>query len=393
MYKILVVDDEKNIADGVCYTIEENFGEEVIVNACYGIESAKNFILQNVVDILVCDINMPKQSGLDFGEQLLKDYPSLKIIFLTGYNDFSYTYKALKMPDVSYVLKLENDDVLLNEISKKMQLIANNRKAKRELLVEKAKNRALEWELEKLKLENTVFSENSFEFCNKTLLLASFQSKKITFEEIYLYLSDIFDENSFVLPIEGNFVLAISSNENLNVITEKCKRLQQALFEFNEIPSFFLLSKVSEQNDYLRYNQLLKALKNFSSKDDLYFCNVDEINDFSAVQENRDDLIIERIVNYINCNLSENLSLVILAELVYYNPAYLSRKFKQVTGVNLKDYILDKRIALAKKLLTESNEFIKDISEKCGFGNPTQFGIVFMKKVGTSPTNYRLKKQ
>ena len=58
-----------------------------------------------------------------------------------------------------------------------------------------------------------------------------------------------------------------------------------------------------------------------------------------------------------------------------------------------KDYILDKRIALAKKLLTESNEFIKDISEKCGFGNPTQFGIVFMKKVGTSPTNYRLKKQ
>ena len=151
MYKILVVDDEKNIADGVCYTIEENFGEEVIVNACYGIESAKNFILQNVVDILVCDINMPKQSGLDFCEQLLKDYPSLKIIFLTGYNDFSYTYKALKMPDVSYVLKLENDDVLLNEISKKMQLIANNRKAKRELLVEKAINRALEWELEKLK--------------------------------------------------------------------------------------------------------------------------------------------------------------------------------------------------------------------------------------------------
>ena len=134
-------------------------------------------------------------------------------------------------------------------------------------------------------------------------------------------------------------------------------------------------------------------MKNFSSKDDLYFCNVDEINDFSAVQENRDDLIIGRIVNYINCNLSENLSLVILAELVYYNPAYLSRKFKQVTGVNLKDYILDKRIALAKKLLTESNEFIKDISEKCGFGNPTQFGIVFMKKVGTSPTNYRLKKQ
>ena len=79
--------------------------------------------------------------------------------------------------------------------------------------------------------------------------------------------------------------------------------------------------------------------------------------------------------------------------MVYYNPAYFSRKFKAVMGNNLRTYILNKRMELAKKLLVETDEFVQDIAAKCGFGNSTQFGMTFAKCNGCSPGAYRRTKQ
>ena len=74
---------------------------------------------------------------------------------------------------------------------------------------------------------------------------------------------------------------------------------------------------------------------------------------------------------------------------MYYNPAYLSRKFKAVMGSNLHAYILARRMELARKLLVETDGFVQEIAAKCGFSNPTQFGMTFAKVNGCSPGAYR----
>ena len=99
--------------------------------------------------------------------------------------------------------------------------------------------------------------------------------------------------------------------------------------------------------------------------------------------------MIAGIADYIDKHLNEDLSLVSLASAVYYNPAYLSRKFKMVMGSTLHTYILGKRMELAKKLLIETDGFVQDIAARCGFSNSTQFGMAFAKCNGCSPGTFR----
>lgn len=116
---ILVVDDERNIADSIAGTLIAELNTDVEVHVCYGSQQAKDFSATHYIDIIVCDIDMPKCNGISLCKSLLTSYPDLKIIFLTGYSDFSYAYEALKFPEASYVLKLEDDAVLLKAVHEK----------------------------------------------------------------------------------------------------------------------------------------------------------------------------------------------------------------------------------------------------------------------------------
>ena len=91
MITILVVDDETNIADGIAATLRTGLDIDADIHVCYGAQSAKEYAAEHYIDLIVCDINMPKQNGLSLCRELLAQYPDLKIIFLTGYSDFSYT--------------------------------------------------------------------------------------------------------------------------------------------------------------------------------------------------------------------------------------------------------------------------------------------------------------
>ena len=63
--------------------------------------------------------------------------------------------------------------------------------------------------------------------------------------------------------------------------------------------------------------------------------------------------------------------------------------FKQATGVAPKQYILNKRISLAKKLLKGKDLSISEISVRCGFESYSQFMTFFKKKTGLTPNKYR----
>lgn len=99
--------------------------------------------------------------------------------------------------------------------------------------------------------------------------------------------------------------------------------------------------------------------------------------------------IIDKIRQYINDHLSEDLSLVRLAELVYFNPTYLSSMFKQVTGINLVSYINGIRIEKAKELLTSTNIKISDVADRIGCTSSSYFTQFFRREVGISPHDYR----
>lgn len=99
---------------------------------------------------------------------------------------------------------------------------------------------------------------------------------------------------------------------------------------------------------------------------------------------------VSQVINYIMDNLEKNLTLEVLAALVYINTSYLSRLFKSVTGVTISNFILEARIEKAKYLLiNQGNKPIKTISQEVGFTNIHHFTYTFKKLEGITPAYYR----
>lgn len=114
MYKLLVVDDEYNIRDGIVNAVPWEMCDVVVVGeAGNGVEALKK-VEETMPDIVITDINMDDMNGLEFADNLKQKYPHIKVIILSGYDEFEYAKRALQLKVFSYLLK----PVLPNELIK-----------------------------------------------------------------------------------------------------------------------------------------------------------------------------------------------------------------------------------------------------------------------------------
>ena len=108
----------------------------------------------------------------------------------------------------------------------------------------------------------------------------------------------------------------------------------------------------------------------------------------SSQLDNSQKLVLS-IQDYIHSHLSNSLTLSELSDVVNYNGAYVSRIFKQVSGMKLSSYITICRINAAKELLQTTQESISGIARKVGFDTSQYFSMVFQKEVGLTPSKFR----
>lgn len=102
---------------------------------------------------------------------------------------------------------------------------------------------------------------------------------------------------------------------------------------------------------------------------------------------------ISVVTNYIEHHYREPLPLDLLASVSHGSPYHLHRVFKRITGKTPVQYIQNKRITEAKKLLTGTQLHIAEVGRHVGICNPAYFITVFRKSTGHTPANYREQKQ
>ena len=103
------------------------------------------------------------------------------------------------------------------------------------------------------------------------------------------------------------------------------------------------------------------------------------------------NLSVAKIEDYVSEHLFEKISLSDIAENCFYNPSYFSRKFKNIFGKNLTDYVREKRLLAAAKMLVETDKSSVEIADACGFSDKTQFYKLFRAEFGVTPMEYRKK--
>ena len=106
-------------------------------------------------------------------------------------------------------------------------------------------------------------------------------------------------------------------------------------------------------------------------------------------EESGSENAIAVVKKYIADNISLKIQREELAKIVYLNPDYLTKLFRKQMGVTLGEYILQKRLALAKQLLLNTNLSILDISERVGITDASYFIRTFKKQIGVTPQQYR----
>ena len=105
MYRILLVDDEALIREAVSENVQwEKYGYE-LAGSCENGKEALEFIEKTPVDVVLTDICMPYMDGMQLSERLGEEHPSIKIIILSGYDDFDYAKKAIRYGVKEYLLK------------------------------------------------------------------------------------------------------------------------------------------------------------------------------------------------------------------------------------------------------------------------------------------------
>jgi AraC family transcriptional regulator len=95
------------------------------------------------------------------------------------------------------------------------------------------------------------------------------------------------------------------------------------------------------------------------------------------------------VKNYIEANLSNNITLADLAAIADVSASHFSRAFRASTGIGAHRYIIRQRIEQAKRLLTESKMSIAEIALAAGFGNQSHLTTHFRREVGTTPARFR----
>lgn len=97
----------------------------------------------------------------------------------------------------------------------------------------------------------------------------------------------------------------------------------------------------------------------------------------------------EPVLNYINENITKNITLEELADIIHMNKVYFATSFQKTFKTTPIKYVIEKKILYAQELLAKENYSIKEIAYKLGYSNEYYFSSAFKHSMGISPNKWR----
>ncbi|KAF4325356.1 hypothetical protein G195_001004 [Phytophthora kernoviae 00238/432] len=469
MRNLLIVDDEVYALQAMVEGVDWSLAGIDQVFSAGDAEEARLLIKTHPIDIMICDIEMPGETGLDLQSWVLKHDPGMLTIFLTGHALFDYAQTAIKLNSFDYVLKPAPADQLLKVVNQAMDKIKDGELRSRTnevyetvykrwqthkpLLTERFWKDALsqrvtlthqrlqelaevygaeidpqvrvlpivisveEW-MRDFDLRDEEVLEYALRNAAKEMLLGDkpgevFQDHSglnivLAYEQdvtdLQGMLNELMDmERRNINELEGVFIydevgrdtedrfLPIPWFSELSILFEtgKFDDLRERVDEIFELLA--AQERLSPEILHLYYHAMLHVIypllhqKNVSWTSDLISRAIPVLypDDHSPMT------IVDQLCIYIENHIGEELMREELASFAGFNPAYLSRLFRKEKGMSLSEFILQRRVAKAKTLLSQSTVKVTDIAGKVGYYNYSHFTKMFKKCTGITPQEFR----
>ena len=127
-FSVIVVDDEKLITRNIATKIEKTNPAFKVIQLAYDGEQAFALIKKHLPDVVFSDIKMPIQDGLELLRNIKVHFPSIKVVMVSGYDDFELVRNSLQQDAFDYLLK----PIRQEDLTKTLQKLENQLRAKRQ---------------------------------------------------------------------------------------------------------------------------------------------------------------------------------------------------------------------------------------------------------------------
>ena len=161
-----------------------------------------------------------------------------------------------------------------------------------------------------------------------------------------------------------------------------------AIFHVSTIDFLMLQSKLIRMLENFNRKAFGSALQlQIDAADLLLYLNQLVHAQLESVPASQETSLYENLTNHVLAHLDEDLSLDDLANKFFVSKYYISHLFKANMGISLHQYVIKKRLEVARTLMLTGTD-ITEASSQAGFNNYSNFYRAFMKEYGTSPKNY-----
>jgi two-component system response regulator YesN len=348
MFKLIIIDDEKWSREVVKQLIKyDKYHIEMVAEAANGYEGLEAIHLHHP-DIVITDMKMPGLNGVELLKRISLEFPEIKTIVMSGFEDVQYLRQAIKSRSIEYLLKPIKEEDINNAVNYCIEEIKRTKRTK---------------------LSSTrIFHDESIQrdynkfLKDLNLTIIKHQTKEAEFALLAL--------KSFKKELNDPLTLDLVKDSILN-------QLQQYLltqnFDFNyEIEGFRCDSLDS------LIQQLIPIYHDVLSK----------IASLNSVKYSGD---VQSILDFINQHYMYQIGLNDIAEMFYLSNEHVSRLFKKHTGEGITQYILRKKMESAADLILTTDYSMKNIGELMGFENIPYFYKMFKKTYDCSPGDYKEK--
>lgn len=254
MYKVFIVEDEYLIRDSLRHHIlelSETFPITYIGEAGDG-EMALSSILDLKPDIILTDIRMPFMDGLTFAKEARKIFPWVRIVFISGFDDFDYTKEAIQIQVDDYLLK----PIKKHDLENSIQTIITQLNEQKNKIIKELDSHILLTEVRKNHLLNGIYKgkipiSTAFEdFSNfnknisgkKFAVLLATNKFNRDFNDYTIFsehLKQLFDNDEALLfsSTSSRFIKFLVFESNKDTLLEKCYQIAHTLIHEFEVSS------------------------------------------------------------------------------------------------------------------------------------------------------------
>ncbi|WP_329887661.1 response regulator transcription factor [Pseudoramibacter sp. HA2172] len=343
MYKVYIVEDEHLEREALKMILDNQAPDVEIVGSASSGKVALEGIAETNPQIILMDINIPEINGIEVLRRVKKADPAKKVILITAFNEFDFAHQAIKAKVDDLLLKPIRAEQLLESINQAIKALqANTRSAIDE------------------KLNEVIYTvvHQKYARCRQALTA---------------YLDLLYNHYGFdLLSVQDE--IRHFMNELDRIAKDSCNYDIISPLSGGTGHQHFVQSY---QNRYDLKIEIMKAI-------DKIF---DKMTENSPEHKNT----IDDILNYIDRNAQNDVSLEQVGEYANMSSYYLSKIFKKETGMNFVTYLTNQKIEIAKDMLINTDIPIINIALDLSYHEPNYFSKVFKKNVGMTPTAFRRK--